>query len=383
MWFLAAGVAVRVKMHLRRTAIRPRLGSAPGLLGLATMLAACGEGAGSGTAAGTGTTSEAAGAGAPAVTAGASATGSGSPAAAPSTSSSAAGSTGAAGAAGEGRCPEGMVLVPGGTFRMGSAEDDKAAEPDERPAHDVTLGAYCLDRTEVTVAKYARCVAEPREGLSCSAASPKVVSFGLKPVDVLFWSKFCTAGQAGSGDHPLNCVDWKQADTYCRWAGGRLPTEAEWELGARGTDGRKYPWGNEAPSAERLNACGGECSANGPVLGRRDKKNMYSGNDGAEATSPVGRYPAGASPFGALDMAGNVWEWTADEYLPYAGAPGPGAAGRPAAAPDPNRTVARVVRGGHWLNAGDASPRAANRENKGEEKKLEDIGFRCAASPSR
>jgi formylglycine-generating enzyme required for sulfatase activity len=279
-----------------------------------------------------------------------------------------------------------MVLVPGGTFRMGSAAGDKEADPDERPARDVTLRPHCMGRTEVTVSEYEKCVSEPRGGTACSAASDKVVSFGLKPVDVLFWSKFCNAGRKDAGDHPVNCVDWRQAAAYCAWAGGRLPTEAEWEHAARGGDGRKYPWGDEAPSAERLNACGSECAAAGAALGRRDRKTMYSGDDGAEATAPVGRYPAGASPFGLLDMAGNVWEWTADAYGPYdparadnplaeAPAPAPGQQGK-------GGSVARVIRGGHWLNAGDKSPRAANRESRGEEKRLEDVGFRCAADPA-
>jgi len=273
------------------------------------------------------------------------------------------------------QCPDGRALVPARTFRMGSPADDRDADPDERPVREVRLGTYCIDRTEVTVASYARCVAEPRSGATCTAASAVVVSRGLAPTDVLFWSKFCNAGQKDRGDHPVNCVDWKQADGYCKWAGGRLPTEAEWEYAARGADGRKYPWGNDAPSAARLNACGSECSASAAALGRKDKKTMFEGDDGAAGTAPVARYPEGASPFGALDMAGNVWEWTADAYAPY----DPLQTDNPVAPGGP----ARVVRGGHWLNAGPQSPRSANRESKDQEKRLEDVGFRCVSEPVR
>ncbi len=294
-----------------------------------------------------------------------------------------------------GRCPDGFVFVPGGTFQMGSTSDDKDAEPDEKPQMEVTLRPYCLGRTEVTVDQYTRCVngpgnvggkppspvpsngdAPPLSAVStCSPASNVVVSFGLKPVDVLFWSKFCNAGRKEVGSHPINCVDFQQAETYCTWAGGRLPTEAEWEFAARGKEGRKYPWGNEPPGAELLNACGAECAANGPELGRRDKKSMFSGDDGAKSTASVGSYPKGASPFGALDMAGNVWEWTSDEYAPYGSK---AKAKPPAGAPKPKM---RAVRGGHWLNGGVGSPRGANREQRSEEKRLEDMGFRCAAEP--
>jgi formylglycine-generating enzyme required for sulfatase activity len=256
---------------------------------------------------------------------------------------------------------------------MGSPPEDKDADPDERPVREVTLRAYCMDRTEVTVDQYARCVAEPHDGVACSPASATVVSKGLSPDDVIFWSKFCNAGRKDAGSHPVNCVAFQQASTYCRWAGGRLPTEAEWEYAARGKDGRKYPWGNEPPAADRLNACGSECAADGAALGRKDKKSMYAGDDGAGATAPVGRYPAGASAFGILDMAGNVWEWTADGHAPY----DPSQTDNPAHDSGP----LRVVRGGHWLNANPLSPRAANRESRPEEKRLEDVGFRCVAPP--
>jgi formylglycine-generating enzyme required for sulfatase activity len=252
---------------------------------------------------------------------------------------------------------------------MGSAAEDRDADPDERPARDVELRAYCMDRTEVTVASYGRCVAAG----ACSPASTTVVSRGLAPADVKFWSRFCNAGAEGRAEHPINCVDWKQAGAYCRWTGGRLPTEAEWEHAARGSDGRTYPWGNDKPNATRLNACGAECGAKATALGARAKVTMYDGDDGAETTAPVGRYPQGASPFGIQDMAGNVWEWTADGYAPY----------DPAATDNPTHEAGplRVVRGGHWLNALPQTPRAANRDSRAEDKQLEDVGFRCVSAP--
>jgi formylglycine-generating enzyme required for sulfatase activity len=266
-------------------------------------------------------------------------------------------------------CPEGRLFVPAGAFRMGSEVSDPDADPDERPTRDEHLHAYCLDRTEVTVTSYTRCV----EAGGCTPASRTVVSRGLAPDDVRFWSKFCNAGVEGHGEHPVNCVDWKQARAYCHWAGGRLPTEAEWERAARGSDGRTYPWGNEAPSAMRLNACGAECGAKATALGVRAKVTLYDGGDGAESTAPVGSYPDGASPFGILDMAGNVWEWTADGYAPYDSA----------LTEDPTHETGplRVVRGGHWLSALARTVRAANRDPRHEDKRLEDVGFRCASTP--
>ena len=253
---------------------------------------------------------------------------------------------------------------------MGSPPEDRDADPDERPVREVSLRAHCIDRTEVTVAAYARCVAAG----ACTRASPVVVSSNLSAADIAFWSRFCNAGQAGRDDHPVNCVDAAQAAAHCAWAGGRLPTEAEWEHAARGDDGRTYPWGNEKPGAERLNACGAECVRPGSTNGRQDRKTMFEGDDGAEGTAPVGRYPAGRSPFGLLDMAGNVWEWTADGYAPY----------DPTQSEDPRHEGGqeRVVRGGHWLNTNPLTPRAANREHRRRERKLEDVGFRCVSTPA-
>jgi formylglycine-generating enzyme required for sulfatase activity len=174
-------------------------------------------------------------------------------------------------------------------------------------------------------------------------------------------------------DHPINCVDWKQADTYCRWARKRLPTEAEWEYAARGTDGRVYPWGNELPTEQRLNACGPECVAMAKRVLNQDwtQVQMYRTSDGWETTAPVGSFPSGASPFGALDMAGNVWEWTADWYGDYSKAQETNPHGA-------KTGTFRVVRGGGWTNFGAGLVGAADRVGLVASNRFYNVGFRCA-----
>lgn len=253
-------------------------------------------------------------------------------------------------------CPPDMVAVPAGTFRMGSPAGQ--GDDDEHPAHDVMLSAYCIDRTEVTVKAYAACV----QTRGCTAANEPAKT-GV--------NSFCNGTRADRQEHPINCVDWNQASAYCAWAGRRLPSEAEWEYAARGTDGRTYPWGTDPPSARRLNACGTECA---PVMKRQlntDWGTMYDASDGWQFTAPVGSFPAGASPFGALNMAGNVWEWTADWYGRY----------RATAAPNPPGAKTgkeRVIRGGGWSDNGAAYVRAAYRYWFEPSNRLYYIGFRCA-----
>ena len=159
------------------------------------------------------------------------------------------------------------ILVPAGEFLMGSPTGQ--GNSNERPQHTVYLDDYWIMQTEVTNAQYRKCVAV----FVCS-----------KPNN-------STWRDAAKANHPVTDVDWAQANRYAEWAGGRLPTEAEWEKAARGTDARVYPWGNAEPSVTYANCC--------------NYKN---------ATAPVGNYVLGASPYGVLDMAGNVWEWTADWY---------------------------------------------------------------------
>jgi formylglycine-generating enzyme required for sulfatase activity len=257
-----------------------------------------------------------------------------------------------------------MVRVPAGTFRMGSVEGTgSAAKP---LPHAVTLATYCIDRTEVTVKAYADCV----KAGGCTAA-PHAVQWPKPDADDL--SASCNGDDRPN--HPINCVDWNQASAYCTWAGKRLPTEAEWEYAARGTDGREYPWGKDEPRATLLNACGLECVA----MARRERNKswraMYHASDDWETTAPVGSFPEGTSPFGALDMAGNVLEWTADRY--GAGAGVGAASSRSERIPRRPRT-GYVIRGGAWNNNIPASVRATNRRAAEPSDRAAHLGFRCA-----
>ena len=173
-----------------------------------------------------------------------------------------------------------FVYVPAGEFQMGSDRThDSLANPGELPMHKVTLPGFWIMRTEVTNAQYARCI----------------VAGACTLPDNTRWNNL------GHAADPITDVDWHQAGAYAQWAGGRLPTEAEWEKACRGTDGRLYPWGNTEPDTTHANF--------GKIVGD---------------TTRVGSYPLGASPYGARDMAGNAWEWVADWYDPdyYTNMPG-------------------------------------------------------------
>ena len=170
-----------------------------------------------------------------------------------------------------------MVEVPAGEFLMGT--DYLKADAQNKPQHKVYLDAFKIDKHEVTNAEYARFVAETNH----------------RPP--LNWSK--GKFDAGYEMHPVTMVTWFDARDYCAWEGKRLPTEAEWEKAARGTDGRRWPWGDRM-DVKRLNT-------------------YYS----VGSTTPVGSYPLGASPYGALDMAGNVAEWVDSELVPYKGSTAP------------------------------------------------------------
>jgi formylglycine-generating enzyme required for sulfatase activity len=221
-----------------------------------------------------------------------------------------------------------MVYVPAGTFLMGSdPEEDPEADNDEFPQHGVTLDGFWMDRTEVTNAMYEECVAD-------GDCSPSALS---------------DDADYNGPEQPVVGVSWNDAEAYCEWAGGQLPTEAQWEYAAREEDGRLYPWGDESPTCD-LAQFGG-CS------GR---------------TVPVGSFsPEGDSPFGLADMAGNVWEWTGSAYEPYPYDPDDG---RESIS---GTDVRPVLRGGSWFN-GDFSVRAANRFDFVPANRNYFVGFRCA-----
>jgi serine/threonine-protein kinase len=221
-----------------------------------------------------------------------------------------------------------MVFVPAGTFTMG----DSSGDSDERPAHKVYLDGFWIYKTPVTVAQYRKfCEVTHRE-------MPDEPNWG--------WQD----------DHPIVGVTWNDATAYAKWAGVRLPTEAEWEKAARGTDGRKYPWGNRWDSS-RLQCSKGDWGDSG-------------------GTASVGAHPEGASPYGVLDMAGNVWEWMADWYEVgyYANAPKRDPKGPPTG-------TKRVLRSGSWRGFSPSIFRVVSRGANRPDKGLVIYGFRCAAAP--
>jgi formylglycine-generating enzyme len=230
-----------------------------------------------------------------------------------------------------------MIEIPAGAFWMGCDAGDDCADS-ESPARQVTLSAFAIDRTEVTVAAYAACF----DAGACT--EPYTHPYG------------CTWGIDGQQDHPITCVSWHQAEAYCSWVGKRLLTEAEWEKAARGEDQRTFPWGDEEPDCSRA---------------------IFNAGDGfgcgLESTWPVGSTPGGASPFGVLDLAGNCEAWVQDWYgeTYYQTGPSIDPLG-------PESGYTKVYRGGHW----DSLPghlRATIRGQTEADYQGHDIGIRCAA----
>ena len=234
-------------------------------------------------------------------------------------------------------CPSDMVQIPAGQFFMGS--DLKDAADNEKPSHNVSVDSVCMDLYEVTAKKYKAC----SDSGKCRRAPTEVEWPKISKADRETYSPLCTGSDPTKQDHPITCVTWDMADTYCKANGGRLPSEAEWEFATRGPDGRVYPWGDDAPTAQHLNACDAQCLAWGKAH-KVELTALEKGDDGYATTAPVGMFPAGRSRFGPYDVVGNVGEWVADWYGAYKA----DAAQNPTG---PATGERRVIRGGAW-NAG-------------------------------
>jgi formylglycine-generating enzyme required for sulfatase activity len=238
------------------------------------------------------------------------------------------GSTGREGQIGTQEVP--MALVSAGEFMMGSNLAD-----DERPAHHVYLNAFYMDKYEVTVGQYAKY---------------------LEVTDMEEPPDWHIMNQPQHQKRPVVNVDWDDAVMYCKWAGKRLPTEAEWEKAARGTDERIYPWGNEAPTRLHAN------------YGRKEWNDHL-------ALVPVGSFEEGRSSYGIYDMAGNAWEWVSDwyDYDYYKNSPRRNPIG-------PTTGESKVVRGGSWLYVSEFL-RSAHRFEAQPTNRHFGYGFRCAKTP--
>lgn len=254
------------------------------------------------------------------------------------------------------KSPEGMVLIPVGEFLMGSKPG--SGDSDESPEHKVNLDAYYIDIHEVTNAQYYEFWIA--DGGVKSKHTPASYGSSFMIGD---WPEVAET----KPNYPVLGVTWYDASAYAKWAGKRLPTEAEWEKAARGTEAKVWPWGNDFNSEL-------------PVLGDADKNTVSSihsnrrdGSDGFDnTTAPVGNYPTGASPYGLHDMSGNVWEWVADWYSEdyYASSPAENPVG-------PNTGKLKVVKGASW-NHREYSQRCANRYYCYPDSWGNTLGFRCA-----
>ncbi len=262
-------------------------------------------------------------------------------------------------------CPAGMIRIPGGRFFMGS--DERDALDLERPAHQVTLRSYCMDELEVNVESYKKCSDQGE----CKRARDNEWE-GITDKERKAFDPLCNGRDPdGKAKHPINCVDWDMATKYCAWQKKRLPTEAEWEFSARGPDGRKFPWGDEAPTAAHLNACGKECVAWNKAHGMVAQA-MYDADDGFATTAPVGSFAPGKSRYGVQDVVGNVWEWTSDWHAPYT-------VDSSVEPKGPDKGEDRVIRGGGWNGSEAAWVRPTFRYHDVPTKRSHGVGFRCAA----
>lgn len=234
-----------------------------------------------------------------------------------------------------------MIVISAGSFPMGVPSGDRDGGRDEYPRHDVFVDAFAIDKFEVTNGRYLEFV---------KSTGHRVPQNPRNPTRNLWQGESITESLI---DRPAVNVDWFDAEAYCRWAGKRLPTEAEWEKAAKGTSDRRFPWGNVEPTAKHLNF-------NQRWIGEK-------------TLMPVGSYEAGKSPYGIYDMAGNVWEWVNDWYDAryYEKSPSKNPTG-------PDTGTKKVIRGAGWQNE-TPTVRIFTRVESDPTVRNESTGFRCAS----
>jgi formylglycine-generating enzyme required for sulfatase activity len=245
----------------------------------------------------------------------------------------------------------GEVAIPAGEVHMGCTDEDDQCADDEKPKRVVFVDAFLIDRTEVPVLEYAECV---MAGV-CSERRLRGFSIDGGPFTQ---AKACNWKGHRREHHPINCINYHQAKAYCEWRGARLPTEAEWERAARGDDERIFPWGDEPATCVHA------------VMAEEGDEGC-----GRDGTWPVAKRSKDKSPFGVVDMAGNVREWVDDWYdAEYY------LTGRRRNPPGPNRGVRRVTRGGSWGNPSARFLRTSVRDSYDPATRSIHLGFRCARS---
>lgn len=253
------------------------------------------------------------------------------------------------------------VRVEGGKFTMGSGGSTQGGRDDERPRAERAVEAFGIDRCEVTNAQYRLFLASPdsKEHVFCHPDEPP--NKGHRPSKPSgkerAWGSVLDPFEGkGRESHPVVLIDWWDAYAFASWVGRRLPSEDEWERAARHTDGRTYPWGNEKVQTGKT---------------VRANVRFTRGRKPTQMTTAVGAFPDGAAPSGALDLAGNVWEWTSSRYLPYDGAP--------KGTPEDPRLY--VFRGGGWTSASSLLIRGAMRVARDRDYRDAALGFRTVGEP--
>ena len=265
-----------------------------------------------------------------------------------------------------------LLYVPAGEFLMSAASSDAKASAYEKPQHTVYLDAFWIDQTAVTNVQFKKFIDTTgyktdadKQGSGCV---PDLTKTEWSDTQGANWQHPRGLGSNldGLDDHPVVQVSWNDAQAYCQWAGGDLSTEAQWEKAARGDDQRIYPWGNQAEAGNLLNFADRNLDTGGADM---------TIDDGYQFTAPVGHYPDGASPCGALDMAGNVWEWVRDWYDQeyYVSSPSRNPAG-------PGTGDTHVLRGGSWYSVAPYDVRASARSGYLAGYRIINyfVGFRCA-----